>query len=132
MVGRISIKATQFSNELRFFLEAEMWKFFHLQTRCPLQFLTPKQFPTFVAGFPLPSWLIFKGSFSFHFSKLPRQNFLRKFCHTRLLRSSQWQVNFCECSQLWKQSTLVKFILSLPKCSRQQKNSKKLFNQMIK
>ena len=46
-----------------------MWKFFHLQTRCPLQFLTPKQFPTFVAGFSLPSWLIFKGSFSFHFSK---------------------------------------------------------------
>ena len=68
MVGRISIKATQFSNELRF-LGAEMWKFFHLQTRCPLQFLTPKQFPTFVAGFSLPSWLIFKGSFSFHFSK---------------------------------------------------------------
>ena len=63
------------------FLGAEMWKFFHLQTRCPLQFLTPKQFPTLVAGFSLPSWLIFTGSFSFHFSKLPRQNFLQKFCH---------------------------------------------------
>ena len=29
----------------------------------------------------LQSWLKFTGSFSFHFSKLPRQNFPRKFCH---------------------------------------------------
>ena len=29
----------------------------------------------------LQSWLKFTGSFSFHFSKLPRQNFLQKFCH---------------------------------------------------
>ena len=29
----------------------------------------------------LQSWLIFTGSLSFHFSKLPRQNFRRKFCH---------------------------------------------------
>ena len=40
-------------------------------------------------GFPLPSWLKFTGSFSFHSSKLPLQNFLRKFCHPILLRSSQ-------------------------------------------
>ena len=32
-------------------------------------------------GFPLPSWLKFTGSFSFLSSKLPRQNFLRKFRH---------------------------------------------------
>ena len=100
------------------FLGAEMWKFFHLQTRCSLQFLTPKQLPTLVAGFPFPSWLKFADSFSFHFSKLPRQNFLRKFRHLRLLRSSQLQGNFCERSLLWKQSTLVKFTLSLSKCSR--------------
>ena len=29
----------------------------------------------------LQSWLIFTGSFSFHFAKLPRQNFRGKFCH---------------------------------------------------
>lgn len=29
----------------------------------------------------LQSWLVFTGSFSFHFAKLPRQNFRRKFCH---------------------------------------------------
>ena len=51
-------------------------------------------------GFPFPSWLKYTGSFSFHFSKLPRQNFLRKFRHPRLLRSSQLQGNFCERSQL--------------------------------
>lgn len=58
-------------------------------------------------GFPLPSWLKFTGSFSFHSSKLPRQNFLRKFRHPISFRSSQWQGNFCKRSQLWKQSTLA-------------------------
>ena len=52
--------------------------------RCNLSLRAKRSNPKFlpaITGFPLQSWLKFTGSFSFHFSKLPRQNFLQKFCH---------------------------------------------------
>ena len=52
--------------------------------RCNLSLRAKRSNPKFlpaITGFPLQSWLKFTNSFSFHFSKLPRQNFLQKFCH---------------------------------------------------
>ena len=52
--------------------------------RCNLSLRAKRSNPKFlpaITGFPLQSWLKFTGSFSFHFSKLPRQIFLQKFCH---------------------------------------------------
>lgn len=105
------------------FLGAEMWRFFHLQTRCPLQFLTPKQFPTFVAGFSLPSWLIFMGSFSFHFSKF-YENFATLDCFVprnyRGIFVSALTLKTIDAREVYIE--LVE-MLAL---------TKKLFNQMIK
>ena len=68
------------------FLEAHAFVFFSLSDafRCNLSLRAKRSNPKFlpaITGFPLQSWLKFTGSFSFHFSKLPRQNFLQKFCH---------------------------------------------------
>ena len=69
------------------FLEAHAFVFFfpfRHAFRCNLSLRAKRSNPKFlpaITGFPLQSWLKFTGSFSFHFSKLPRQNFLQKFCH---------------------------------------------------
>ena len=68
------------------FLEAHAFVFFPFRHafRCNLSLRAKRSNPKFlpaITGFPLQSWLKFTNSFSFHFSKLPRQNFLQKFCH---------------------------------------------------
>ena len=95
MTSRDLSKKYKVGNFFSTFFVAHVLIFFHFSTRFPHSLF--KNFSQKIfkrAQTMLQSWLKFTDSFSFHFSKLPRKNFLRKFLHPRLLRSSQWQRNF--------------------------------------
>ena len=95
MTSRDLSKKYKVGNLFSAFFVAHVLVFSHIQTRFPHSLF--KNFSQKIfkrAQTMLQSWLKFTDSFSFHFSKLPRKNFLRKFLHPRLLRSSQWQRNF--------------------------------------
>ena len=82
MTSRDLSKKYKVGNFFSTFFVAHVLIFFHFSTRFPHSLF--KNFLRKIfkrAQTMLQSWLKFTGSFSFHFSKLPRQNFLQKFCH---------------------------------------------------